>query len=72
MLQTYLCIYSPKSHLGASASKHQTRNDILLIQMSSTYKINAKYLTNYMLQQGTEVFFREEKKEEENTNFAAN
>ena len=25
-----------------------------------------------MLQQGTEVFFREEKKEEENTNFAAN
>lgn len=67
MLQTYLSIYFPKSHLGVSGSQHQTRNDILLIQMSSMYKINAKYLTNYMLWQGTGVLGGGKKKEERKT-----
>lgn len=72
MLQTYLSIYSPKSHLQASASKHQTRNYILLIQVSSVYKINAKYLRITCYGKMLGVLGRGINYEEENTKFDTN
>lgn len=72
MLQTYLSIYSPKSHLQASASKRQTRNYILLIQMSSVYKTNAKYLRIRCYGRRLGILGGGIKGKEENTKFDSN